>query len=342
MAEKNNDIVEGLDTPAVELPVVASGLPADGAIMKVSMPPAEIIKAAGEMATVLIDIVKAKGLSRVFGGSKEYLYFEAWQMIGRFHNCTPVTIWTKPIERKGQQRVWGWECKVDVINADGQVIASAEGSCARDESNWANRDDYAIRSMAQTRTAGKALRSAFAWVAVLAGYEPTSAEEMKEEYEKENPPPKKTGVFAFLEEIQKLKKSLLKIRGNETGDAIYREVLKNYDAEKSNEILDRESQEAFFKELRARVKAEKKATPEDDLPIFAVDPKKVEAEYNRLIKKQANDTMPDIDPADVDGFFDFCDPNKNIKNDKDFNNYLSLGQFENAVEWIYKQWEATQ
>lgn len=79
--------------------------------------------------------------------------------------------------------------------------------------------------------------------------------------------------------------------------------------------------------------------PPDDIQV---DAEVVEAEYKRLIKKQANDTMPDIDPADVDGFFDLCDPNKRIKNDKEFNNYLTLGQFENAVEWIYKQWEAIQ
>ena len=42
--------------------------------------------------------------------------------------------------------------------------------------------------MAQTRTAGKAFRSAFAWIAVLAGYSATPAEEMKKEYVKDTHP----------------------------------------------------------------------------------------------------------------------------------------------------------
>jgi hypothetical protein len=37
---------------------------------------------------------------------------------------------------------------------------------------------FQLASMAQTRAGAKALRNAFAWVVVLAGYQPTPAEEM--------------------------------------------------------------------------------------------------------------------------------------------------------------------
>jgi hypothetical protein len=48
----------------------------------------------------------------------------------------------------------------------------------RDEKNWATKPEFQLRSMAQTRACAKALRNAFAWIPVLAGYEGTPAEEM--------------------------------------------------------------------------------------------------------------------------------------------------------------------
>jgi len=168
--EKNNQlqVVDG-----------SSALPA------VRINPKDILKDASEMAKSLQEVVNQAGLSRNFGGKKNHLEYEAWQTIGRFYNCTPVTEWTKPI--KDGDKIIGWEARVNVVNADGQVIASAENMCMRDEKNWANRENYAIRSMAQTRTAGKALRSVFAFVAVMAGYSGTPAEEMTKEYNPATP-----------------------------------------------------------------------------------------------------------------------------------------------------------
>lgn len=59
-----------------------------------------------------------------------------------------------------------------------------------DEQNWRGKPTYALRSMAQTRTAGKALRSLFAHIAVLAGYSPTPAEEMDGVDVRHEPPAK--------------------------------------------------------------------------------------------------------------------------------------------------------
>ena len=50
--------------------------------------------------------------------------------------------------------------------------------CTRDERNWASRDEFTLRSMAQTRASAKALRNVLAWVAVLGGFKPTPVEEM--------------------------------------------------------------------------------------------------------------------------------------------------------------------
>ena len=199
----------------------------DMAEVSVTVPPEVIIGKAKEMAKILNNIVKQAGLSQRFG-NKEYLQFEAWQTIGRFHNCTPVTEWTRAIKQDGYEGNWGWECRVNVISADGQLVGSAEGMCCRDESNWKKRNDYALRSMAQTRTASKALRSCFAWVAVLAGYEATPAEEMKAEYVKGGKPKEEKPEFVPITPDQKAKiVEMFKAQGYEKKEAtkLYREHL---------------------------------------------------------------------------------------------------------------------
>ena len=106
---------------------------------------------------------------------EQYLEFGDWQILGRFYGSTVSTEWTRAIERGG--KVFGYEARAVVLK-DGVVISSAEGMCTRDEKRWAQADEYAIRSMAQTRTGAKALRNAFGWVAELAGMKSTPAEEM--------------------------------------------------------------------------------------------------------------------------------------------------------------------
>jgi hypothetical protein len=54
----------------------------------------------------------------------------------------------------------------------------AYGLCSSTEPNWANKPEFQLMSMAQTRAAGKVLRLLLGWIVTLAGYEPTPAEEM--------------------------------------------------------------------------------------------------------------------------------------------------------------------
>ena len=136
----------------------------------------DIVSDAQEKAALLKDIVKQAGLAKNLGRGKEYLEFEAWQTIGAFNGATVLIEWTKPLLDEGA--IVGWEARAIVKDSRGEIVASAEHQCTRDEKNWKNRDDYAIRSMAQTRAMAKALRSKYAWVAVLAGYAPTPLEEM--------------------------------------------------------------------------------------------------------------------------------------------------------------------
>ena len=129
-----------------------------------------------EAAKVLKNIVTTAKTSVKINGT-EYLKFEAWQTIGKFYGSTVSVDWTKPVLDK-EGNIAGFEAKASVIDKTGRVLSSAESSCGKDEKTWEKRANFQIRSMAQTRACSKALRNVYAWVVVLAGYQPTSVEEM--------------------------------------------------------------------------------------------------------------------------------------------------------------------
>ena len=84
-----------------------------------------------------------------------------------------------PREREVEKIDDGYKAYVELVRtSDGAIIGGASAICTRDERNWSNRDDYAVRSMAVTRATGKAFRLGFSWIMKLAGYEATPAEEM--------------------------------------------------------------------------------------------------------------------------------------------------------------------
>lgn len=132
--------------------------------------PAVTIERATKVADALKDMLKKQGLIQRIQG-REYIRVEGWTALGSMLGVSPRVAWSKPVEN-------GWEARVEVVKADGTVIAAAEAQCTRSESTWKSRDDFAIRSMAQTRAMGKALRMPLGFIAVLAGYEATPAEEM--------------------------------------------------------------------------------------------------------------------------------------------------------------------
>lgn len=149
-----------------------------------SADPQAIVDKATEAAQVLKKVVDARNLSVALGGVEPHLKFEAWQLIGAFNNSTAKTVSTRRI-LKGD-KFYGYEAKAEVVR-NGQVISAAEAMCAKDEPNWNTRtskqgtvdvSEFQLRSMAQTRASAKALRNAFAWVAVLGGYNPTPYEDM--------------------------------------------------------------------------------------------------------------------------------------------------------------------
>lgn len=135
---------------------------------------------AMKAADALMSAVSHKPKKVMIRG-EQYLEYGDWQTLARFFGATASVAWSKAIlDEKGAVR--GYEARAEVLH-QGQVISSAEAMCMRVERNWKDRDEFMLRSMAQTRASAKALRNAYGWVAELAGMKSTPAEEMGEVYD---------------------------------------------------------------------------------------------------------------------------------------------------------------
>jgi hypothetical protein len=104
--------------------------------------------------------------------------------------------WTREYKDPATGDAIGWEARVQVADRDGNVRGEGEASCLRTEANWKQRDDFALRSMAQTRAMGKAYRMALSYIVGLAGYQTTPAEEMPEPATKNSPKPSTKKITA--------------------------------------------------------------------------------------------------------------------------------------------------
>lgn len=132
--------------------------------------PQEIVARATETANALAEVVKKQELYVAISG-KNHVKVEGWTLCGTMLGVFPVCVWTRKLDN-------GWEARVEARTLAGNVIGAAEASCTREEGLWRTRDDYAIRSMAQTRATSKALRQPLGFVMTLAGFDPTPAEEI--------------------------------------------------------------------------------------------------------------------------------------------------------------------
>jgi hypothetical protein len=91
---------------------------------------------------------------------------------------TPAAVKTRRVED-------GWEATVDLCDRTGRVVGAGSAECLESEKTWKGRDDYARKSMAQTRAIGKAYRNTFGFIAKAAGFEATPAEEMPTQEEQQ-------------------------------------------------------------------------------------------------------------------------------------------------------------
>ncbi len=132
--------------------------------------PQAVVEKATAVANTLKGVLKSQKLISNISG-KEYPKCEAWTLLGTMLGVYPVLVWTRKLDN-------GWEARVEAKTRDGAVVGAAEAQCLTSERNWANRDDFALRSMAQTRATAKCLRMPLGFVMTLSGFEPTPAEEM--------------------------------------------------------------------------------------------------------------------------------------------------------------------
>lgn len=149
--------------------------------------PESVLQRAQARAQALMRVVRERKLSvRLPGG--EYLRFEAWQVLGAMYGVTPVVVQLTE-ERDESGVLVRASARAEARWRGTVVLSAAESECSREEvvisrrtgtqqKRWSHATDAQIKGMAQTRACARALRQCLAWVACLAGYQPTPAEEL--------------------------------------------------------------------------------------------------------------------------------------------------------------------
>ena len=159
----------------------------DGIEVRTQMQPADLLSMAAKQATALAEVIEKKKLFTMIG-QKKHVSVEGWQTLGAMNQ---LQAFTERVEVTKNED--GSVEATALVSArrvtDGVAIAQAEGFCSTKEARWKGRDEYAVRSMAQTRATSKVFRQALAWVMVLAGYEATPSEEVPTPAAPEPPKP---------------------------------------------------------------------------------------------------------------------------------------------------------
>ena len=195
------EIAEGvIDGSAVEL--VQYQPPPTPSTLFHTDDPVEVIAKASLVANALKNVIVQQRLAKSISG-RDHVLVEGWTTLGSMLGVIPVVVWSRRVEPPVEYTVtvkakngnvstfpvsgYDWEARVEARTLDGRVVGGAEAMCSRNEHTWAKRDDYALRSMAQTRATSKALRGPLGFVVTLAGFAATPAEEMPVEAEANRP-----------------------------------------------------------------------------------------------------------------------------------------------------------
>lgn len=164
-------------------------------IEQTALSPAEFVQELEDArlkAKALTDIVEEQNLFTLISG-KKHLRVEAWQTIGMGYGLSVAVTATEILhDHLGVE--YGAKATVVVYNRHGTVVGGAEAYCMCDEGDWGNRNTNQRISMAGTRATSKALRLLLSWVVVLAGYEPTPAEEITHDTKSNNTPQEDLGT----------------------------------------------------------------------------------------------------------------------------------------------------
>lgn len=167
--------------------------------------PVQVLARATEVADALKSVLDRQGMIQRIraknGDIREHVKVEGWNTLGAMLGVTPVCVWTRPVDK-------GWEARVEARTLDGRVIGAAEAECLRTERHWKEADDFALRSMAQTRATSRALGGPLRFVVTLAGYSGTPAEEVGAEEAQQPPDPQPKGDPLPDDRVNKLGRAI--------------------------------------------------------------------------------------------------------------------------------------
>ena len=186
MTNNSNEPIEGESRDLV----VAEPPPLPANIFG-SHDPVAIVRRTTEIANALGDAIKQQGMSTVIQGN-DYVLIEGWEFLGAMLNVHPVVRGVESFQLPScldGHEVCGYQAHVELITHDGAIVGGAVSECSFHDGTWAKRQDYALKSMAQTRATGKAYRMSFGFVMKAAGYEATPAEEMPRDDEAKSAAP---------------------------------------------------------------------------------------------------------------------------------------------------------
>lgn len=174
--------------------------------------PVEVLERATRVADALKRVIVERGMVEKIG-NREHVKVEGWQTLGGMvgvvaaHPRVRELPWPdhdrlddrlKRIRDKGY--VFGYTAELDAQTLDGRVVGGGESDCKRTETAWCMRgssvvDDFALKSMAQTRATSRALQGPLRFIVTLAGYSGTPAEEaLRESARREQQAPPKASA----------------------------------------------------------------------------------------------------------------------------------------------------
>ena len=157
-----------------------------------SIPNTDDLDDVSTSTTEVVDVnVLVEQMKPYMGGSfvqeihgKVYPKVEWWNQLGAFIGVKPVVESDKRLDsssaRHSKDGEITYESAIQLRSIDGKNILYGRGlsMCSSQEKMWANTDEFAIRSMSQTRATGKAYRLGYSNIALACGIEATPAEEM--------------------------------------------------------------------------------------------------------------------------------------------------------------------
>lgn len=168
----------GREVAVVEQQAVVQQAPPQAVTIFGTSDPKEISGKVVALAQFVEDIVTRGDLVSTIQG-RRYVNVEGWEAAGvgiglaaYIVSCEP----TGPLDDNFNAP--GFVAVAELRNQVGMVISRAESSCERDEPKWRDRNNYALRSMAQTRATGKVFRQVLGFVMTVAGYAGTPADDM--------------------------------------------------------------------------------------------------------------------------------------------------------------------